>query len=173
MSHALLDGVEIVRFGLKYSPPLLVVEYRIAGGRTVMRKISFRKYRGKTPSQVADALLRKCEDILGPEHARTVSEEQVRDLVALLLTSDQGAGQEKEEMPERTVLEEADVFGDLNTVSEEENARAKEIMSERFEKNRLQPGDAGYVYDRRVEFSGPTVAADWDDEDDDEDEEEE
>jgi hypothetical protein len=164
-----MEGVEIVRFGLKYSPPLLVVEYRIAGGRTVMRKISFRKYRGKTPSQVADALLRKCEDILGPEHARTVSEEQVRDLVELLMTSDQGGGQEgKEEKHKRTAGEEADVFGDLNKVSEEENARAKEIMSARFEKNRLQPGDAGYVYDKRVDFSGPTAPADWDDDEEEE-----
>lgn len=52
---------------------------------------------------------------------------------------------------------------DLNKVSEEELALRKQQMSEVFEKNRLRPGDAGYVHDRRVDFSGDKEANDWDD----------
>ena len=197
----MMGDIEVRRFAIKYEPPTLCVEYKIDGERTVLRKISFKKYRGtKTPDEIADKVLRKCEDILGPEHARRVSEDQVRDLVTLLLTphdqhspvpaqgkraasasrgaasreyedeyegddddNRQGSGSGSGSSPEK--------FGDLNAVTEEENARAKQVMSARFEENRVRPGDAAYVYDRRVDFEGPTEVADWDKEDEDEDEE--
>jgi hypothetical protein len=38
-------------------------------------------------------------------------------------------------------------------------------MNTRFEANRLRPGDEGYVWDKAVEFDGPTEATDWDSED--------
>jgi len=161
-------AIEVKRFAIKYDPPTLCVEYKIDGERTVLRKISFKKYRaGKSPDEVADRVLRKCEDILGPEHARRVSEEQVRDLVTLLLTPHdadaQGPAVAKDDDSEES-------FGDLNAVTEEENALAKAAMSRRFEENRLRPGDAEYQYDRRVEFQ-PTEGADWDDDEDEEDDE--
>lgn len=40
-------------------------------------------------------------------------------------------------------------------------------MDSKFEANRLKPGDPGYVYDRQVEFEGPTEPTDWDEEEDD------
>ena len=39
-------------------------------------------------------------------------------------------------------------------------------MDERFQANQLRPGDAGFVYDKVVEFESPIGVADWDDEDD-------
>jgi centrosomal protein CEP19 len=38
-------------------------------------------------------------------------------------------------------------------------------MDSKFLANRLKPGDPGYVYDKAVDFGGPTEAADWDEED--------
>ena len=157
----IMADIEVRRFAIKYNPPTLCVEYKIDGERTVLRKISLKKYRNKSPDLVADRLLRKCEDILGPEHARRVSEEQVRDLVTLLLTphdEDVGDG-DVQDFEESGDGEES--FGDLNAVSEEENARAKASMSAGFEKNRLRPGELGYQYDKRADFV-PSEPADWD-----------
>lgn len=155
-----LPDVDVKRFAIKYDPPTLCVEYKIGGGRTVLRKISFKKCSGKTPDEVADSLLRKCEDILGPENARRVSEEQVRDLVTLLLTPDDG-------QPGTIYENEVEEFGDLNAVSEEENARAKAKMSEVFHEKRILPGQEGYVYDKRMDFT-PEGVSEWDDDEDEE-----
>ena len=126
-----------------------------------LRKICFRKFRrGTPPEKVADKLLRTCEDVLGPDK---VSEEQVRDLVALLLSSDDAGATAA---PDR--MHQLDGFGDLNAVSEEENLRAKAIMNQKFESNRILPGEANYKYDVRVDFT-PTEVADWDDEDEEND----
>lgn len=52
---------------------------------------------------------------------------------------------------------------DLNRVSEEENIIAKRKMDEVFEARRLKPGDPGFVWDKRIEFSPPEEVCDWDD----------
>lgn len=154
-----MDGVEVKHFALRYNPPTLCVAYSIAGGKTVLRKISFRKTRG-SPRQVCDSLLRKCEDILGPDK---VSEEQVRGLVDLLLLSTDAEA--KADGP--SASEATTTFGDLNGVTEEELLRAKALMNHDFERNRLLPGSQGYEYDRRVDFVPPTEATDWDEDDED------
>lgn len=152
-----MDGVIVKRFALKYDPPTLCVAYSIAGGKTVLRKITFKKMRGDSKA-VCDSLLRKCEDILGPDK---VSEEQVRGLVDLLLSSEATAASSG---PTATASK-ATAFGDLNGVTEDELLRAKALMNHEFERNRLIPGAQGYEYDRRVDFA-PTEAGDWDDDDD-------
>jgi hypothetical protein len=61
---------------------------------------------------------------------------------------------------------------DLNNVSLVELARKKEIMEESFNKNLVRPGDPGFVYDHRVDYSsGPKARSEWDDEDEEEEEE--
>lgn len=155
-----MEGLEVRRFALKFDPPTLIVEYKIGVDKTVLRKISFRKCRG-TPREVCDKLLGQCKDILGPD---MVSEDQVRDLVDLLLSNDQGAsnsrGSSSSSCGDRQPEE---YFDDLNRVSEEENVRAKALMNQKFELNRILPGAHGYEYDKRVDFT-PTELADWDDE---------
>ena len=49
---------------------------------------------------------------------------------------------------------------DLNKVSETELLRHKENMNATFESNRLKPGDAGYVHDRRVDFGAGAAGSD-------------
>jgi hypothetical protein len=51
---------------------------------------------------------------------------------------------------------------DLNRADDETLSRAKAAMNGLFEQSRLKPGDAGYVYDKEVEFQAPTEASDWD-----------
>lgn len=57
-------------------------------------------------------------------------------------------------------------------MSEEENKKAKAIMSVGFERNRLKPGDPGFEYDVRKEFAQPTEECDWDEEGEEEDSDE-
>jgi centrosomal protein CEP19 len=41
----------------------------------------------------------------------------------------------------------------LNKLTNEEIAAHKKKMDEKFNKNQLKPGDAGFVYDKRIEFT--------------------
>ena len=68
----------------------------------------------------------------------------------------------------RAVDDEFGVNGDedLNKISVEELQRKKELMSEAFNKSLLRPGDAGYIYDKEVQFEPPPDAQSlWDDDD--------
>ena len=59
---------------------------------------------------------------------------------------------------------------DLNKVSEGDLDRAKKNMNNAFLKNRIRPGDEGYEFDKRVEFSVDEAAGSdcsWDESDDD------
>lgn len=42
----------------------------------------------------------------------------------------------------------------------------KKNMDKDFEKNKLKPGDEGYVYDKRQEFKGTKVDPTWEIDDD-------
>ena len=48
-------------------------------------------------------------------------------------------------------------------------AKHKQNMEKKFQENNLKPGDAGFVYDKRVEFKqgGEKVDDGWDDDDED------
>lgn len=39
----------------------------------------------------------------------------------------------------------------------------KSVMDEGFHQNVIKPGDAGYIYDKRLDVGTPTVQSDWDD----------
>ena len=55
-------------------------------------------------------------------------------------------------------------------LTQELNLKAKEIMEVDFSKNRLRPGDPGYVWDKAVDFGPAEENNDWDEDDDDEEE---
>ena len=52
---------------------------------------------------------------------------------------------------------------DLNKVDPSVLAAAKSEMNVEFEKKLLRPGDAGYEYDRQVDYGEPSEPSDWDD----------
>ena len=60
-------------------------------------------------------------------------------------------------------------FEDMNKLSDEQLQRRKELMDINFEKNRIQPGDKDYIYDKQVDFGQPEVESGWDNEDGNED----
>ena len=60
-------------------------------------------------------------------------------------------------------------FEDMNKLSDEQLQRRKELMDINFEKNRIQPGDKDYVYDKQVDFGQPEVESGWDNEEGNED----
>ena len=55
---------------------------------------------------------------------------------------------------------------DLSKLGDEDVQKAKSMMDVEFEKNKLQKGDAGFEYDKRVDFAEPTEASPWDSESD-------
>ncbi len=54
-------------------------------------------------------------------------------------------------------------IGDLQHVGPAALQAAKARMSVVFEANAIKPGDPGYVYDKRVSFTAPQEASEWDD----------
>ena len=52
---------------------------------------------------------------------------------------------------------------DLNKATNEHLAQKKEEMNLLFEKNRVKPGDEGYIYDKEIDFGdGPKMESGWD-----------
>ncbi|KAK7197278.1 CEP19-like protein [Novymonas esmeraldas] len=56
---------------------------------------------------------------------------------------------------------------DLNDADEVTLQEFKDVMNEKFKANVVKPGDAGYVYDKRVEVTRPAQSSEWDDDDSD------
>ena len=54
---------------------------------------------------------------------------------------------------------------DLNKLDDYELDKRKADMDKDFEKNRLRPGDDGFVYDKEVDFTTGKMESGWDDED--------
>jgi centrosomal protein CEP19 len=54
-------------------------------------------------------------------------------------------------------------IGDLQRVGPAALQAAKAKMETVFEAKRVKPGDPGYVWDKRVEFTPSEEASDWDD----------
>lgn len=55
----------------------------------------------------------------------------------------------------------------LNELTPEEGLKFKKKMDVKFNQNLVKPGDAGFVYDKRIEFNKQTKHCDWDDDEDD------
>ena len=51
---------------------------------------------------------------------------------------------------------------DLNKVDPSVLAAAKSVMNVTFEKRLVRPGDAGYEYDKQVDYDDPSEPSDWD-----------
>ena len=54
---------------------------------------------------------------------------------------------------------------DLNKLDDYELDKRKAAMDQDFEKNRLKPGDDGFLYDKEVDFNEGKIESGWDDED--------
>ena len=63
-----------------------------------------------------------------------------------------------------------DGLKDLNKLGDGELKRYKEAMDVQFNENNVQPGDAGFVYDKRIDFEAAEKDSNsWDDDEEEED----
>jgi diacylglycerol kinase family enzyme len=162
------EKLKILKYRLKYHPPTLVIEYENKSkSKSMQRRIKFKNnaHKGLASDTIASQVIEKNSDILSKD---TVSYQQLVDLINLLLFSDVSETSSLIDDIKVTKLKGGigGVNGeiDLNKVSSLENAKAKELMSEAFESKRLKPTDAGFVYDKRIDFEPPSEVCEWDDE---------
>ena len=183
VDESLHMNIEVRRYSLKYEPPTLIIEYRLLdNNKTFHRRIRFKgaQLGNSSPEKIAEKVIRKNADILS---ISSISFDQLVDMVTLLLFSNQDDDGSIEHRIDDNVEDDAliiskqvtekntvatvtadvtTLFGDLNKVSEEENRRAKDLMSINFEKNRLKHGDHDFEYDKRIDFGDPVEENDWD-----------
>ena len=57
----------------------------------------------------------------------------------------------------------SDQEDDLNKLDDYELDKRKADMDKDFEKNRVKPGDADFVYDKEVDFNEGKIESGWDD----------
>eukprot|EP01116_Phalansterium_solitarium_P011327 TRINITY_DN26970_c0_g1_i1.p2 TRINITY_DN26970_c0_g1~~TRINITY_DN26970_c0_g1_i1.p2 ORF type:complete len:191 (+),score=55.44 TRINITY_DN26970_c0_g1_i1:732-1304(+) len=172
------------RFGLKYDPPTLLLEYETAQKKKRRRSMPVKGLApSSTASKIVDDLVKKNPQHLG---ARVVSSKQLTRLIQKLLDRQKKPtaaplASMPASKPSLSSLPKASVsakdllpdFGDkdLNKLGDAELKAAKSQMDTAFEATRLKPGDPGYQYDKRIEFKPAAEASDWDDGDDDIEEE--
>ena len=163
--------ISVAKFALVFDPPTLVVEYERAS-QSYVKKIRIKNLSKYSPSSLLKKLVVSYKELLGPEVA---SQSQLMDILTLLLSQSQSDVKtsshtsKENNNPHKGVvvlargdevapahLAIASKYGDLNKVSEDTNLRAKQEMAVDFEKNRLRPGDTGFVYDKQV--SNPTYS---------------
>ena len=101
------------------------------------------------------------------EDLENLSEEKILEKL-IALPSDSNETKETDKSLDDGILahlpSNSDDEKDLNKVSEEALKRKKQEMDEVFEKNRLQPGDKGFEYDKEIDFGDESdkVSCGWD-----------
>lgn len=146
------DDLRPKRFGLKYNPPTLILEYLVPStGKLLHRRMSLKPSRLKSmePHGVAEKLRDKNPVHLSDDKVRF---DQVVDLITKL---------RNQLLPNEAPVSPCDGNLDLNKLSIDEVAKHKSMMDVEFLKNQKKPGDKDFVYDVREEFS-PTMDSGWD-----------
>lgn len=150
------------RYAIKYEPPTFLVEYENdLTEKKYVRKIKF-KAQGKSPEELTKKILKENSDIMA---SSKVDREQILDLVkeifnrSRLKTKTVDASKDSQGnssillfKPPSKLSNEELIKGDLNSVSDDVNNKAKELMNVDFEKNRIAPDSQDFVYDKRIDF---------------------
>jgi centrosomal protein CEP19 len=185
------------RFGLKYDPPAIILEYlQVSTGKLFHRQIGLRRLRATSdPARVAEKLRQKNRTLLVEDK---VSFDQLVTLVSKLQlelgTGANGstaataakaysggasasvaaavqppAGKKPDGPESGNIYRDTPQVEDknLNKLSDEELAKHKADMDVLFLKNQKKPGDADYVYDVQVEFPETDQPSGWDSSDSD------
>ena len=154
------------RFGLKYDPPQLILEYlERDSGRLFHRVIPVSRSRLQNTecSVIAEKLRTKNSRYLKDER---VNDEQLLKLLNKLKT--EVCNNCLKTLPKVAGLPgvDYDTF-DLNKLSKEEVQLHKDAMDQEFKRNQKSWRDSDFTYDVREDFDGgDKVVCDWDDEDD-------
>jgi centrosomal protein CEP19 len=151
------------RFGLKYNPPQIVIEYLVPStGKLYHHKIKIKK--SEAPLQeIVKEIYEKHYPYL--DNKKINPTQVVRLLEKLLNSKNNETQKSKEEKKQEKVdineLEDEDddyykFFDyeneDLNKLNDEELKKRKDQMEKLYEKNKVNPGDENYVFDVRVKI---------------------
>ena len=167
------------RFGLKYNPPTIVLEYLVpSNGKLYHHKMrAHHLEKHSNIKEVATAIIKKHSKYFN--HTR-VSPQQIEMLVAKLYEHEFGAIDKPQIKEEMKAKESADVSKaasrapkidynkfDLNKLNDEELDEHKRRMDETFNKHHIDPKDERFKYDIEVEFKPQPGNTEWDDDADD------
>mmetsp|Transcript_19577 Transcript_19577/g.25342 ORF Transcript_19577/g.25342 Transcript_19577/m.25342 type:complete len:157 (-) Transcript_19577:192-662(-) len=151
------------RFGLKYSPPTLIIEYTDSDNDLKHYKIQLRKLDKQMSAEtIAYKLCARYPAYLDPSIVKT---RQVTRLIErLLLHFESLAEESKESQIESSggISNTNEKEIDLNTVSEFQLGQAKAAMDVDFSKHLISRQDADYVYDKQQEFDDAVEDSGWD-----------
>ena len=136
------------RFGLKYAPPMIVLEYLVPStGKLYHHKMNLKDLNKSTNlHQFFEQIKKKHALYL---NTSKIAEDQVMGLIKKL--------QEK--------LSEDFNSVDLNKLKPEEVQKYKDKMDEMYKNNFKKPGDPGYKYEIEKSFVS-NLEASWDEEED-------
>ena len=145
-----MPSVNILRMGVKFKPPTLVIQYANGDGDGSGRQFRKRSMPIRGLSKLSDSYdeaekLKKRHE----KHLGGVPTVRVEKFLRLL----------QETMKGRTVAEALDAIKmdfsinfdeDMNKLGDRELKRRKELMDLNFDKNRVKVGDPDFVYDKQV-----------------------
>jgi len=137
--------LRVIKIGLQYYPPAILVEYSVSSVAEVepFSKFSIEKVAGKYSSSIRHCIiecskkipdietLKKCLIMQYPHffgRESTVSEDQLNRILSMLIVQ----------------------LGD------------KDSTTDWFERNRILPDSVGYEYDKRKDFEAPLDDSSWD-----------
>jgi centrosomal protein CEP19 len=140
------------RFGLKYTPPMITLEYLVPStGKLYHHKIRVRNLTAATDEAQVLAHIKH-------RHAIYLGTSKITDDQLLGLLRKLKAHACEEEVDYHTF--------DLNKLPPEEVKQHKDRMEGLFRQNSKQPGDEDYEYDLRRDFQPPVEKSEWDEEED-------
>lgn len=148
------------RFGLKYNPPQIVIEYLVpSSGKLYHHKIKIKK----TDTSLQEIVKEIYDNHYPYLDNKKINPTQVVRLVERLLHSktNEIVKQNEEKKQDKVEIneldEEEDYYKffdydneDLNKLNEEELKKRKDQMEKLYEKNAVTPNDDNFVFDVRV-----------------------
>ena len=140
------SSIRPLRLALRFSPPLLALEYLHLPARVPRSRDFPLDLASKSAAQLTSELQRSHPQYLS---AALLPTSQLTAILSRLLTAQTAAPSPLLQL-------------DLNRVDPSVLAAAKEEMGKSFNARLLRPGDPGYEYDKQVEFEEATEPSDWD-----------
>ena len=138
-------SIELLKLGVRFSPPTLVLLYKNEKARTRQRSMPIRDLTKESDCYNLAARLKK-------RHEKYIGSLQtVRIEKFLRLLQETMRGRTLDEALKAIDVEfRIDFSEDMNRLSDRDLQRRKELMDINFEKNRVKVGDPDFVYDKQV-----------------------
>ncbi|XP_005099719.1 centrosomal protein of 19 kDa [Aplysia californica] len=155
------DSVQLMKCGVRFQPPALVLSYKDwKTGKLRRRSMPLRNFSKNS------SIDRTVEDLkASPRHARFVrllSTAQLQRLLTIIKDKLSGLSVEAS-VARNNAMDTLNPEENLNKVDEETLQRKKLQMDTSFEKHRKRPGDPDFQYNVEVDFDAAVVeTSGWD-----------